>query len=112
MNTAIAVIMFLVVIIVALIACVVLQLSRAGIKVKDFSDFINANQELDTLYAFSKKYEKMTPQEQVIFLKETEKVTQAFDKIPEEIWDDEYIKYKEVIDAYRALKVKRWKGEE
>jgi hypothetical protein len=30
----------------------------------------------------------------------------------EEIWDDEYIKYKEVIDAYRALKVKRWKGEE
>ena len=51
-----------------------MQLKLAGMNVKDFWSFIEANQMLDKLYAFSKKYKKMTPQEQVIFLMEAEKV--------------------------------------
>ena len=108
METAIIIIIALVCIVLLLIIVAVAQLSMAGIKVKDFMSFIKANEELEQLYIFSKKYEKMTPQEQIIFLQETEKMSNAFDKIPEMIWDDEYVKYREVMDAYRNLKMIRW----
>ena len=60
------------------------------------------------LYAFSKKYEKMSPQEQVIFLMEAEKVFNAFDKIPDMVWEDEYRKYSDVLDAYKNIRLNRW----
>ena len=60
----IATILVLLFIIFSLVVFAVIQLQMAGIEVKDFWSFINANQELDKLYAFSKKYEKMSPQEQ------------------------------------------------
>ena len=92
----------------ALIAYSILQLRLAGLNVKDFWSFIQANQMLDKLYAFSKKYEKMSSQEQIIFLMEAEKVFKAFDKIPQIIWEDEYQKYSDVLNTYKDIKVLRW----
>ena len=98
----------LLLIIFGLVVFSVLQLKLAGIKVKDFWSFIQANQMLDKLYIFSKKCEKMSPQEQIVFLSEAEKVFDAFDKIPDMIWEDEYRKYSQVLDAYKNIRVARW----
>lgn len=84
------------------------QIRAAGMKVKDFWSFIEANQMLDKLYKFSKKYEKLNSHEQVIFLEEAEKVFDAFDKVPEILWEEEYQKYIEVLDKYRDEKMIRW----
>ena len=98
----------LIFIIVALIAYGVMQLRLAGMKVKDFWSFIEANQMLDKLYAFSKRYDKMSTQEQIIFLMEAEKVFNAFDKVPKMIWEEEYEKYIDVLNTYKDIKVLRW----
>ena len=95
-------------IIFALIAYAFMQLKLAGINIKDFWTFIEANQMLDKLYAFSKKYKNMSAQEQVIFLMEAEKVFNAFDKVPKIIWEDEYEKYCDVLNTYKDIKVLRW----
>lgn len=102
------IIYILIFIIFALIAYSVLQLRLAGLNVKDFWSFIQANQMLDKLYAFSKRYEKMSPQEQIIFLMEAEKVFNAFDKVPKMIWEEEYEKYSDVLNTYKNIKVLRW----
>lgn len=95
-------------IIFGLILYAFMQLKLAGLNVKDFWSFIEANQMLDKLYAFSKKYEKMSPQEQIIFLMEAEKVFTAFDKVPKMIWEEEYDKYTDVLNTYKDIKVLRW----
>ena len=102
------IIYILLLVIFGLIAFSILQLKLAGIKVKDFWSFIQANQMLDKLYIFSTKYKKMSPQEQIIFLSEAEKVFSAFDKIPDMVWEDEYRKYSQVLDAYKNIRVSRW----
>lgn len=102
------IIYILLLIIFGLIAFSVLQLKLAGIKVKDFWSFIQANQMLDKLYVFSRRCQKMSPQEQIIFLSEAEKVFDAFDKIPDMIWEEEYRKYSQVLDAYKNIRVSRW----
>ena len=102
------IIYILIIVIFSLVAYAVMQLKLAGMNVKDFWSFIEANQMLDKLYAFSKKYKKMTPQEQVIFLMEAEKVFNAFDKVPKMIWEEEYEKYNDVLDTYKNIKVLRW----
>ena len=94
MDFIIACVFILIFIAVALVLLAVFQIRMAGIKIKDFYGFIQANQMLDKLYAFSKRYQAMSPQEQVIFLSEAEKVFEAFDKIPDMVWEDEYRKYK------------------
>ena len=93
---------------VALAAYAVMQLKLAGMNVKDFWSFIEANQMLDKLYAFSKRYKKMSVQEQIIFLMEAEKVFNAFDKVPKMIWEEEYEKYEDVLNTYKDIKVLRW----
>ena len=102
------IIYILTLVIVALILYAFMQLKLAGMNVKDFWSFIEANQMLDKLYAFSKKYEKMSTQEQIIFLMEAEKVFEAFDKVPKIIWEEEYEKYSDVLDTYKNIKVLRW----
>lgn len=102
------VIYILIFVIFSLIAYAIMQLKIAGLNVKDFWSFIEANQMLDKLYVFSKKYEKMSPQEQIIFLMEAEKVFDAFDKVPKVIWEEEYEKYSDVLNAYKNIKVYRW----
>ena len=107
--TSIAMIIYLLLFIIfTLVAYAVLQIKLFGMNVKDFWSFIEANQMLDKLYAFSKKYKKMTPQEQVIFLMEAEKVFSAFEKVPNALWEDEYDKYNLVLNRYRDIKVMRW----
>ena len=108
---ALMIIYLLVFVIFALIASAVLQIRMAGIKIKDFWGFIQANQMLDKLYRFSKRYKLMSPQEQVIFLAEAEKVFEAYDKIPSIVWEDEYRKYSEVLQAYQNVRVTRWSEE-
>lgn len=98
----------LIFIIFALAAYAVMQIKLAGINVKDFWSFIEANQILDKLYEFSKKYEKLTPQQQVVYLLEAEKVFTAFDKIPDIVWEDEFKKYDEVLKKYKEIKIDRW----
>jgi len=98
----------LVILVVSLIAIAVFQLKMAGLNVKDFWKFIEANQMLDKLYNFSVKYNNLTTQEQVIFLMEAEKVFEAFDKVPDMLWEEEYQKYMEVLDKYKDIKLLRW----
>lgn len=106
---AIAVIIMLIVIIISLIAFAIMQIKMAGIEVKDFWSFIEANESLDKLYVFSKRYNKMSPQEKIIFLQEAEKMSNAFEKIPSVIWEEEHSKYRDVMDIYRNIKLDRWK---
>lgn len=102
------IIYILIFVIFLLVAFSVAQIRAAGMKVKDFWSFIEANQMLDKLYKFSKKYEKLDTQEQIIFLQEAEKVFDAFDKVPELLWEEEYQKYIEVLDKYKDVKIVRW----
>ena len=102
------IIYILVFIIFSLIAFAIMQIKLAGMNIKDFWSFIKANEILDELYIYTKKSGNLTPQEQVIFLMEAEKVFKAFDKIPSMLWDEEYQKYREVLNKYKDIKVRRW----
>ena len=92
----------------ALVMYAVMQIKLAGMQVKDFWGFIEANQMLDKLNSFAKQYQSMSPQEQVIYLAEAEKIFLAFDKVPNELWEEEYEKYSDVLNAYKNIKVYRW----
>ena len=100
----------LLLIIVMLIGLAVAQIKLAGMKVKDFWTFIKANETLNKLYAFSKKYEKLTTNEQLVFLKEAERVFDAFDKVPNVLWEEDYQKYMEVLSTYKDIKLVRWES--
>ena len=108
MKTILVVIYILVFLIFALCLYAIMQIKLIGIKVKDFWDFIEANQMLDKLYRFAKQYQAMSAQEQVIYLSEAEKIFTAFDKVPEALWDEEYEKYKQVLKKYNDIKMFRW----
>lgn len=108
MEPIVVLIYILILTIFALIGLAVMQIVNAGIKVKDFMGFVQANEMLDSLYKMSKNAEKLSPQEQVVFLMEAEKIFNAFDKIPNLVWEDEYRKYADVLDKYKDIKVERW----
>ena len=108
MTEALAVIFILVMFIVILIVIAIMQIRMAGIKVKDFFSFIDANQKLDSLVRFAQKYDKMSPQEQIIYLTEAEKMFDSYDKIPSTVWEDERDKYSKVLDTYKNIRVMRW----
>lgn len=55
----IVIIYVLALVIVALIVFSIMQIKAAGMNVKDFAEFIQANQILDDLYEVTKKYERM-----------------------------------------------------
>ncbi len=101
----------LIFIIFALISYAVLQIKLFGMKVNDFWTFIEANQMLDKLYKFANQYERMSPQEQLIYLAEAEKIFKAFDNVPDALWEEEYDKYKEVLTKYKDIKMIRWAGD-
>ena len=105
-----AIIIILLTIILFLILLAVAQIKMAGMNVKDFWSFIQANETLDKLYVFSLKYEKLSPQQQIIFLKEAEKIFSAFDKVPNALWEEEYQKYSEILDKYKEIRVLRWES--
>lgn len=108
MKTLLVIIYILVFLVVSLILFAITQIKLLGIKIKDFWDFIEANQMLDKLDKFARQYENMSSQEQVIYLAEAEKIFTAFDKVPEALWDEEYEKYKKVLKKYNDIKMFRW----
>lgn len=98
----------LILIIFVLIAYGVLQIKLLGMRVKDFWSFIEANQMLDKLYRFSRQYQNMSSTEQIIYLAEAEKLFKAFDNVPSELWEEEYDKYREVLNKYKDIRLIRW----
>ena len=108
MKELITVIYILVFGVTILIAYAIMQIKLIGLNVKDFWSFIEANQTLDKIYGIAKKYETMNHQQQVIFLMEAEKIFNAFEKVPEVLWEEEYEKYSDVLNAYINIKVYRW----
>ena len=109
MAVLLFIIYMLVLIIFGLVVFAVMQIKMAGLTVKDFWSFIEANQELDKLDKIAKKYEKMSTPQQIMFLKEAEKIFNAFDKVPASIWEEETNKYQNVLEAYKDIKVMRWR---
>ena len=105
MEVMIICIYMLILIIIGLVVFAVMQIKLAGIKVKDFMSFIQANQLLDSLYRISRKCDNLNTQEQLVFLME------AFDKIPTLVWEDEYRKYSQVLNTYKDIRVARWGSE-
>ena len=108
MTGFLVIVFMLLLIIVMLIALAVFQIKMAGMNVKEFWSFIKANETLDKLYAFSKKYEKLTTNEQLVFLREAERVFDAFDKVPNVLWEEDYQKYMEVLSKYKDIRLVRW----
>ena len=108
MSAILLIIYFLILAIFGLVLFAVMQIKLTGMKVKDFWSFIEANQILDKLYRLAIQYQNMSPQEQVIYLAEAEKIFTAFDKAPPELWEEEYDKYKQVLKKYNDIKMFRW----
>lgn len=102
------IIIILVMVIVVLSFIAVMQIKLAGMEVKDFWSFIKANETLDKLYAFAVKYERLSPQQQILFLEEAEKIFSAFEKVPDALWEEEYDKYMRILDKYKDIKIVRW----
>ena len=96
-------------IIIAIVSYMVYNIKMAGMEVNDFWDFIKSTEKLKKLYAFSKIYENLDIQEQIIFIKEAEQVFSAFEKVPTKLWEDEYQKYMKVLNRYQKEKLKYWK---
>ena len=44
----------------------------------------------------------------MLFLREADTIFDAFDKVPNALWEDEYEKYMKILDKYKDIKVKRW----
>lgn len=105
------IICILVLTILFLTVLAVAQIKMAGMNVKDFWSFIKANDTLNKLYAFSIKYEQLTPQQQVLFLKEADTVFDAFGKVPDALWEEEYQKYMEILNKYKDIKITRWESQ-
>lgn len=103
-----AVLLILLTLALLLFAIAIYQIKSAGMNVKDFWTFIKANDTLDKLYAFSRKYERLSPQQQIVFLHEAEVIFDAFDKVPNALWEEEYNKYMEVLSKYKDIKMIRW----
>ena len=108
MSEFIAIIFILLTVILLLTLIAVWQIKMAGMNVKDFWSFIKANETLDKLYAFSNRYDKLSPQQQVLFLAEAEKIFSAFDKVPDALWEEEYTKYMDILNKYKDIKMLRW----
>lgn len=103
-----AIVLILSFVILLLLVIAIYQIKMAGMEIKDFWSFIKANDTLDKLYAFAIKYKKLSPQQQVLFLSEAEKVFDAFDKVPNALWEEEYNKYMRILNKYKDIKMLRW----
>ena len=105
----ITVALLLLTIIIGIVLYMIYNIKMAGMEVNDFWDFIKSVEKLKKLYAFSKIYENLDIQEQIIFIKEAEQVFSAFEKVPTKLWEDEYQKYMKVLNRYQKEKLKHWK---
>ena len=108
----ITVALVLLTIIIAIVSYMIYNIRMAGMEVNDFWDFIKSTEKLKKLYVFSKVYENLDIQEQIIFIKEAEQVFSAFEKVPTKLWEDEYQTYMKVLNRYQKEKLKYWKVNE
>lgn len=106
----IIIILILVVVIFSLLFMGYMQIKAGGMEVKDFWSFVKAHDTLHKLYKFSVMYEKLPPNEQLVFIKEAEQVFSAFGKVPNKLWEEDYSKYVKVLSQYQDIKVKEWKS--
>ena len=95
-------------IVVAVVGYTFIQIKLYGMSIKDFWNFVKSIQDLDVLYNMSKQYGKMSEFEQIIFLSEAEKLFKVFEKVPSQVWEDEYHKYSYVVDVYKNIRMLRW----
>ncbi len=107
----VAIIFLLIMMIILLTLLAIAQIKMAGIEVKDFWTFMKANETLNKLYEFSLKYERLSPQQQVLFLQEADTIFDAFAKVPDMLWEEEYPKYMEILNKYKDIKIKRWESQ-
>ena len=112
MDFFIVIVFILILMIIFLSVFAVAQIKMAGMNVYDFWSFIKANDTLDKLYAFSEKYDKLSPQQQIVFLKEAENIFDAFEKVPDALWEEDYQKYDEILNKYKDIKLLRWEEQE
>ena len=68
MNYLITIICILSFFVILLLLIAVSQIKLAGMEVRDFWTFLKANETLNKLYAFSLKYENLSPGQQLEFL--------------------------------------------
>ena len=108
METILMIVYILLMIVTIVIGYTIVQIKLCGIELKDFIPFIKAMQEMDFLCKYSQTYEKMSKQEQLIFLMESEKVFKILEKVPQYIWEDEYDKYDKILHAYKQVRMLRW----
>ncbi len=106
----IIIILILIIVAATLLFMAYTQIKMSGMKVNDFWSFIKAHDTLHKLYKFSSMYERLPPNEQLVFIKEAEEVFSAFDKVPDQLWEDEYSKYVKVLAQYQDIKVREWKN--
>ena len=105
------IICLLILTILGLLVFSVYHIKMAGMEVKDFWTFIKANDTLNKLYAFSLKYDRLSPQQQILFLKEADTIFDAFRKVPDSLWEEEYEQYMEILNKYKDIKMKRWQSQ-
>ena len=96
--------------VILLLLIAVSQIKLAGMEVSDFWTFLKANDTLNKLYAFSLKYENLSPGQQLEFLDQANKIFAAFDKVPDQLWEEDYEKYMKVLDKYQDIKILRWEA--
>lgn len=109
MAVFIIIILILIFVIFFLLFMAYTQIKAAGMEVKDFWSFVKAHDTLHKLYKFSSMYERLPPNEQLVFIKEAEQVFSAFDKVPNKLWEEEYNKYMKVLSQYQNIKMSEWK---
>ena len=110
MSYLITVICILSFFVILLLLIAVSQIKLAGMEVRDFWTFLKANETLNKLYAFSLKYENLSPGQQLEFLDQANKIFSAFDKVPEQLWEEDYEKYMKILDKYQDIKILRWEA--
>lgn len=112
MSEILAAVIILGIIIILLITFAINFLKSLGIEVKDFISFIKADQKLDQINNLSKRYNALNLKEKIYFLDESQKIFEAFSKMPQRLRDKEYSKYMEILDTYQKAKIDKWKNNE
>lgn len=81
-----------------------------GLEANDFISFLKADQKIDKIYKLAKKYNSLKTSEKIMFLDESKEIFDAFSKVPDRLWDNEYNKYMEILDTYQNAKIDKWKN--
>ena len=80
----------------------------SGLTWKDVFEYIDASSKLYELEIKAKKSDKMSWNQQLLFMQDAEKMFKAYDKMPDVIKSNEYAEYKDIVDAYQRIRCLRW----